>query len=359
MKCPALSLFLTLASVVCHAADSDTRPRRIDDLVPALMAKHHVPGVAVVGIADRAIAYERYYGVRTAGRPEPVDADTIFEAASMSKPPAACVALKLVEQGKLDLDRPLREYLDRPYLPDAPLHLKITARMVLSHTTGFPNWRAGGWLAGGPLPVNFAPGSKFGYSGEGFTYLLHVLEHLTGEPFERHIQRTLLGPAGITRSSYVWNDEIARHAAAGHTAAGIVPPTRELFRRANPAYSLYCTPREYALFLVELLKPDRSAPHSLRRRSIDAMLTRTTKIDGAPPAARPGGPPPEAAYYGLGWAIEKSASGDRVRHSGSNGTGFRCYCEWYPATGSGIVIMTNAVGGAALWRDLIAAVGEP
>ncbi len=359
MRFSFLASILLLLAAVVRATEPAALPEKIDALVPVLMAKHHVPGVAVVGLAHRTIAFERYYGVRTAGKTAPIDAYTVFEAASMSKPPAAYVALKLVEQGKLDLDRPLHEYLDHPYLTDTPLHLKITARMVLSHTTGFPNWRAGGWLAGGPLPVNFEPGSKFGYSGEGFTYLQHVLEHITDEPFERYVQRTLLKPAGITRSSYVWNDDIAKFAAAGHTAKGNVPASRELFRRSNPAYSLYCTPRDYALFLVELLKPDRTTPHSLSARSLATMLTRTTQIDGAPPPARPSGPPPEPAYYGLGWAIERSASGDRIRHSGSNGTGFRCYCEWYPATGSGIVIMTNAVGGAALWRELLAAVGEP
>ena len=95
------------------------------------------------------------------------------------------------------------------------------------------------------------------------------------------------------------------------------------------------------------------------RRSVASSLTRATRVDGTPPPARQGGPAPGPAYYGLGWAIEKSADGDRIRHGGSNGTGFRCYCEWYPTRGTGLLIMTNAVGGAALWRELIAQIGEP
>ena len=142
----------------------------------------------------------------------------------MSKLPAAYVTLKLIEQGKLDLDRPLREYLDHPYLTNEPLHLKITARMALSHTTGFPNWRKGGWRSGGPLPVLFEPGTKFGYSGEGFTYLQRVIEHITGEPFEPYVQRTLFAPLGITSASYVWQERFEKTAAAGHDAKGAVPP---------------------------------------------------------------------------------------------------------------------------------------
>ncbi len=340
-------------------AASGVPAARVDALVPALMAKHQVPGVAIVALAGRQIAWERYYGVRTAGQPAPVDAATRFEAASMTKPLAAHVALKLVEAGRLDLDRPLRAYLDKPYLADEPRHLTITARMVLNHTTGLPNWRAGGWLKGGPVPVAFEPGTKFGYSGEGFTYLQHVLEKITGEPFERTVERTLFAPLGMAQSSLVWNDNVARSAAAGHNAEGKVPASREHFLRANSAYSLYCAPRDYARFLLELMKSDRSAAHSLSAATLTLMLTRATRIEGTPPPPRQGGPAPGPAFYGLGWAIEEAADGDRIRHGGSNGTGFRCYCEWYPARGTGLVIMTNATGGAALWRELIAQVGEP
>ncbi len=334
-------------------------PSGLDELVPALMAKHAVPGVSIVGIEDRHIAWERQYGVRCQGQPEPVDSQTLFEAASMSKLPAAYVALKLVEQGRLDLDRPLTEYLDKPYLADEPQHLKITARMVLSHTTGFPNWRKGGWRNGGPLPVLSEPGTKFTYSGEGFTYLQRVMEHITGEPFERYVKRTLFEPLGITTASYVWEDGFEKLAAGLRPGQGDLPAKRTLYRQANAAYSLYCSPMEYALFLVEMLKLDRSAPHSLSARSIEAMLTRTTKAEGRPPIVRGGVQSSEPTYYGLGWAIDATAAGDRIHHSGSNSskdTAFRCYCEFDPQRGSGIVIMTNAEGGRPLWQELIAAV---
>ena len=340
-------------------SESDSTAATLDQLVPELMARLHVPGVSIVGIEDRRIAWDRQYGVLRAGAIEKIDRDTVFEACSMSKLPLAYLALKLVERGKLDLDRPLAEYLDEPYLADQPRHEQITTRMVLSHTTGFPNWRDGGWRRGGPLPVLFQPGSRFGYSGEGFLYLQRVIEHLTGTPFEEYVANRLFGPLGMTASSYVWRDRYEELAAAGHDGEGRVKSKRPLYRRANAGYSLYCTPYEYAIFLVEILKKDRTAEHSLSASSIDLMLTRTTEATGRKPIKRSGETLSDTVCWGLGWAIDKTAQGDRVYHSGSNGTGFRCYCEFDRARGTGIVIMTNAVGGRQLWERVIETVAPP
>ena len=333
-------------------------PRSLDDLVPRLMAEHKVPGVSIVGLENRRIAWERQYGVRRAGKADAVDAQTLFEACSMSKPPAAYLALKLVEEKKLDLDRPLSEYLDKPYLANEPRHLKITARMVLSHTTGFPNWRAGGWRSGNPIEMLFEPGTKFSYSGEGFLYLQRVMEHITGMPLEKYARKTLFEPLGIAASNYEWQDGYDKLAAAGHDAQGEVKPNRPLYREGNAAFSLYCTPIEYALFLQEILSTNRSGPQSIGAAMRDAMLTRQVKTDRKP-ILRGGKQSAEPVYYGLGWVIDAAESGDRISHGGSNGSGFRCYCEFDPKNGSGIVLMTNAVGGEKLWKDVMAAVGKP
>lgn len=277
----------------------------------------------------------------------------------MSKLPFAYAALKLVEQGKLDLGRPLVEYLDKPYLPDEPRHRQITARMVLSHTTGLPNWRKGGLAAGGPLTLLHDPGTKFTYSGEGFLYLQRVIEHITGEPMEPYLRRTLFEPLGIKVSSYQWQDRFDKTAAAGHDEQGKVKPNRPLYRAPNSAFSLYCTPAEYAAFLLEMIRKDRSAPYSLNEASIKAMLTRTTRAEGRESIVRSGKRVSKDIYWGLGWAMDTTESGDRIHHSGSNGTGFRCYCEFDRQRGSGLVIMTNAANGQSLWRDVMTEVGEP
>lgn len=331
----------------------------LDEKVPPLMQSLHVPGVSIVGIRDRRIAWQRQYGVRRAGAVEKVDRDTVFEACSMSKLPLAYLALKMTERARLDLDRPLSEYLEKPYLADEPLHKRITARMVLSHTTGFPNWREGGWREGGPLPVLFEPGSRFGYSGEGFLYLQRVMEYVIGQPLEQYVRRELFEPVGMTLSSYVWEERYGQTAAAGHDEQGRVKANRPLYRRANAGYSLYCTPYEYAKFIVEILNTDRSAQHSLSTQSIDGMLTRTTKAVGREPITRGGKTVSETPHWGLGWMIDKTDGGDRFYHSGSNGTGFRCYCEFDRARGTGIVIMTNSTGGRELWQRVVARVAPP
>ncbi len=341
------------------AASSGSVPEKLDELVPEWMASFHVPGVSIVGIENRRIAWDRQYGVRQAGSPEKVDRDTVFEACSMSKPPLAYLALKLVERGKLDLDRPLAEYLDEPYLADEPLHKKITARMVVSHTSGFPNWRDGGWRSGNPLPVLFEPGSRFGYSGEGFLYLQRVMERITGCPLEQYVRAELFEPLGVEISSYIWEDRYEKLAAAGHDLQGHLKTNRPLFRRANAGYSLYCTPYEYAKLLVEILNTDRSARHSLSTQSLDAMFTRTTEATGRKPVVRSGKTVCDTVHWGLGWAVNKTEGGDRFYHGGSNGTGFRCYCEFDRARGTGIVIMTNAIGGRQLWERVVATFARP
>jgi len=144
-----------------HQELSDSLKSRIasmeEQIVP-LMEEHHVPGVAVTVIADRRLVWSRGYGVRCAGSDQPVEPETVMEACSMSKPFFAYLFLKLVEEGEFDLNRPLVEYLGRDYVSDDPRHRLITARMVLSHTTGLPNWRDGGWKSDSPLTIAFDPG---------------------------------------------------------------------------------------------------------------------------------------------------------------------------------------------------------
>jgi CubicO group peptidase (beta-lactamase class C family) len=343
-------------------ADPDHIPEYLEQLVPKLMALYNVPGVSIAGIENREIAWDRQYGVLRAGSEKKVDRNTIFEACSMSKPVLAYLALKLVEQGKLDLDRPLVEYLDKPYLDDQPLHKRITARIVLSHTTGFPNWRPWGWQSSNPLIVEFEPGTRFGYSGEGFLYLQRVIEHITDTPYCEYADKELLKPLGLTLSSHEWQDCYRDIASVHHNAQGQPQPDNEryVFNDAVSASTLYCTPTEYAKFIVEILKTDRSAAHSLSEQSLDLMFTRVINT-GWGSTFRSGSKTDDTIWYGLGWAIERTKNGDRFSHSGSNGDTFRqiCYSEFDRSQGKGIVIMTNAIGGYPLYKEIIALVSSP
>src|SRR4051812_37544471 len=147
---------------------SDIAARLVGDL-PGLMAQAKVPGLAIAVIDNGRVAWTKSFGVMRVGSPEPVTETTRFEAASLSKPVTAYVALQLVDAGRLALDTPLTHYITYADLPGDPRVATMTARHVLSHTTGFPNWRRRD-----PLTLFFTPGERFSYSGEGYVYLQRV-----------------------------------------------------------------------------------------------------------------------------------------------------------------------------------------
>ncbi len=334
---------MVLASLLVPDAVADdliALQGKITETLPELLKRHKTPGASVAVVDESKLVWHAGFGKTSADSDDPVTETTVFEACSMSKPVFGYAVLKLVEHEEFDLDRPLVKYLDQPYLSDEPLHKKITARMVLQHTTGFPNWRKGGWRAGGELPVKFEPGSKFGYSGEGFWYLQQVVEHQLDERMEPWIQRVLLQPLEMRNTSYVWNREYDALAAAGHDSDGNVKSDRKPFDRDNAAFSMYTTPTDYARFLIEIMRADRSTPHSISAGLRNEMLTPVVATDDS------------ENWRGLGWVITKRERGSFVWHSGSNGTGFRCCCRFNPDTGRAIVIMTNAVGGVEVWKAL-------
>ncbi len=149
---------------------------RLEQLIPQLMKDGDVPGLSIALARGGELVWHKGFGVKNTKTNEPVTDGTVFEAASLSKPVFAYAVLKLVDAGKFDLDKPLNQYLPGNYDvgDDSRLGL-ITARHVLSHTPGFPNWRP----RGGALKIHFTPGDRFSYSGEGFVYLSKVIEHVT------------------------------------------------------------------------------------------------------------------------------------------------------------------------------------
>ena len=172
---------------------------KIEQQTPKLMQEFHVPGVSIAIVSDARFQWRRGFGVEDGESDKPVTPDTIFEAASMSKPLFAYAVMKLVERGVLNLDTPLTKYASERFLKhDARLH-SITARHVLSHTCGFQNWRSDE----NPLKIHFNPGERFEYSGEGYNYLQSVVSKLTRQSFETYMQANLLRPLAMRASGYV------------------------------------------------------------------------------------------------------------------------------------------------------------
>ena len=334
----SVCLWILLAPLLPAQPAGSTAHAALEKKIPALMQEHRTPGLSISLIRDRRIVWEKGFGVRVAGKAEKVDTGTVFEAASMSKPLFAYAYLKRVEAGTFELDRPLDAYLPAPYLPDEPRAGEITARMVLAHTTGFPNWRRKR-----PLKVEHKPGTRFTYSGEGFVYLQTVFEHVMKERLARYMEKHLLRHIGMRRSSYDWQRRFESNFAGGHDKTGKFKTRRRFYRKGNSAYSLYTTPHDYALFLLEMMNPDRTAAHSLNPATLKAMLTLQPVRDKHKAAAR----------RGLGWVLAPGSRGSPVSHSGSNGTGFRCHSRFHPGRGTGVVIMTNAVGGRKVCNAVV------
>jgi CubicO group peptidase (beta-lactamase class C family) len=308
-------------------------------------------------VHDGRVAWKGAYGVADAFSKVPVTFHTAFESASMSKPVFGLLVMQLVEQQRLDLDRPLVEYAEELFVPDQPERRLVTARMVLTHTSGYPNWRPGGEEREGPLPLLFTPGARYGYSGEGIFYLQRVVERITGERLDRLARSRLFGPLGLRHTDYAWTPAIDATQATGHDDKGAVR-TKSKYTRPNAAYSLYTSAEEYARLLAEVVNAGRGGSVLVSPASVQEMLTHQLALESAEPIERPGNTGAERVYRGLGWAINATAEGDAAHHSGSNGTGFRCFSQFRPARGTAIVVLTNGANGSDLWTRLVAAIGD-
>ena len=183
---------------------------------PQLMAEFMIPGLSMAVIKDARVVWRRGFGVKDATSKAPVTNDTMFEAASMSKSVFAYAVMKLCEQGMIDLDAPLTKYTTEKFLEGDPRLDLITTRRVLCHTTGFPNWRSDKE----PLKINFTPGEKWSYSGEGYSYLQSVVARITGEFIEPYMKAHLFAPFGMGSSGYVWNDKLEKLMAHPHGVKG-------------------------------------------------------------------------------------------------------------------------------------------
>ena len=293
----------------------------VEKLTSELMNELNVPGVSISIIQKNKIVYSKPFGVADANTETQVDDKTMFEACSMSKPVFALLVLKLVEQGKLDLDKPLYSYLPENFIcEDDEYSKQITARMILSHTSGMPNWRKGDEERNAPIPIYFKPGTRFNYSGEGIYYLQRVVEKITNQSLEDYAKENLFDKLGLTSTSFVWKDNYDKQIATGHNAEGKCNE-RKKYIHSNAAYTLYTTADEYAKLIIEILKPPNQIDYSLSKSMINEMLSHQVRVDTRDVIDRPGRNYGLFTFRGLGWAIDSTITGDVVYHSGANQTG--------------------------------------
>jgi CubicO group peptidase (beta-lactamase class C family) len=318
---------------------------RLERVIPRLMEEGDVPGLSLALVRDSKISWRWSFGVKNADTKEPVRDDTVFEAASLSKPVFAYAVLKLVDAGKLELDKPLAAYLPEPYVRDDERVKLITARIVLDHTTGFQN-EAG---PGRPLKIHFTPGDRFSYSGAGFLYLQAVVERITGEPLDAFMRKTVFEPLGMTSSSFVWQERYETLKANGHSPSGVVDGIRRPAEARSYA-GLHTTAADYARFLIAVMNGT-----GLKRETAGQMLKPQVRLDEScfNCTGRSPGPVSRTLSWGLGWGLERTEAGDAVWHWGNNNNDFNSFVIAYPKEKLGVVIFTNSGNGLSIIPEIV------
>jgi CubicO group peptidase (beta-lactamase class C family) len=310
---------------------------RLSTEIPALMEAGEIPGLSAALVRDGELVWNGAFGVQDAETGEPVTTETIFQAASLTKQFFAYTALRLADQGVYDLDTPLAEYLPYERLAGEDRYPQITGRMVLSHSTGLPNW------GGDELELGFDPGTDWQYSGEGYVYLQKTLEHLTGEDLAVLVQREVLEPMGLQNSWMAWREDFEGRAAARHDGWGGSNGVQKNEQR-NAASSLLTTAEDYARFLIALMDGRGLNPGTLsealdRQVQVNSRLVKTEN----------------RLYWGLGWGLQYGRAGRAIWQWGHN-NGFRAYLLAYPYRRDAFVYFTNSDNGLSIARDLLALV---
>lgn len=350
LKIPSRSLPRTLAATVglafvttgCHSAHRSSASeavrlhRDVLDSIPRWMAQHHVPAVAIALIDHNQTTTLRAYGELRRGTPATLEA--LYNVASLTKPVVAMTTLRLANAGLLDLDAPLAADWVDPDLRDDTRHLKLTARTVLTHRTGFPNWRVS--QANGKLAFVAEPGTRFGYSGEGFEYLRRALERKFGRSLQQLSDTMLFRELHMRSTTYGWHPlaDTLRYALP-HDRHGVsLTRPRLTTDQPNAADWLVTTIGDYAQFAKFVLA--------------HAGLSDAVWADMASPHVASGGAPYE--FMGLGWEVITGEPRDDpiLLHSGHD-DGVYTRVVVLPRSQRALVIFANSDGGDELIGQVV------
>lgn len=315
-----------------------------EHIIATLMQHAQIPGLAIALVEGQNLLYTQVFGSSRTTR-IPLMPTSLFQAASLSKPVFAYGVLKLWERGDLDLDTPLAQFYADPAVSD-PQATTITARQVLSHTTGLPNWREE--VNQTTLIPAMTPGAHFSYSGEGFEYLQRAIEYLTAQPLATYLQTTVLAPLGMTHSRFEWG--ITNAGEELLDADGIAAATGDR-TIASAAWSLVTTAADYAHLLLAMLNPGEHHTAALRATSIAAMLTPQVMVGNRP-----------KLWWGLGWGLQQTERGISFWHWGGPQNSYTSYTATLLEQGTGVVILTNSAAGLPVCKsiaELVLEVAQP
>ncbi|NIM90723.1 MAG: alpha/beta fold hydrolase [Candidatus Aminicenantes bacterium] len=344
-------LFIGLFLAACFGQAQETSALRLktknkaliaelEGVIPQLMEKANIPGLSIAFIRKGKIIWNKGFGVKNAKTGEPVTEETIFEAASLTKPFFAYAVLRMVDEGLLDLDTPLIKYIPQEKIEEGLQHpmdyegfrsdwfRKITARHVLSHSSGMPHGERGK-----PYPLFFEPGEKYKYSAQGYWYLQNVVEHLKGKKLKELMKDYVLDPLEMKDSCMVWRDEYETQSASGH---GMLSESREFRKRtrSHAAASLYTTAGDYARFVIAVMNGT-----GLKKETAKMMLVPQVEVD-------------KDIYWSLGFGVQRFPEGDAFWQWGDYGI-FRNYIIAFKKHKLGVVYFTNSFNGLSIGNEIV------
>jgi len=351
------------ASPIPRPDGSKISPASIDSTVNQLMQAAHVTGAGVAIFHNRRIAYLKTYGLRDTEHNLPLTPDSVMTAASLSKAAFSVLVMNLVRDKILNLNKPISQYLPKP-LPEYPQYAdlsgdprwqKLTLRILLSHTSGFPNWRA--FEDDHKLHIHFEPGSRYAYSGEGIALAQFVVETVTGKSLTDLMQDRIFTPLHMTRTSMIWQPQFESDFANGYDEYGrsLGPEKRS---KPNAAGSMQTTLHDYATFLSDVM---RSKPLGIP--ATGQLFNRQIAIHSAHqfPSLNEETSPADDSIglsYGLGWGLYFSPYGKAFFKEGHD-EGWRHLALCFRQNGDGILILTNSSNGEGIFKPLIDAVLGP
>lgn len=316
----------------------------------AILDEHGAYAVGAGVLRDGELVWSGHAGEQAPG--VPAGRRSMFNTASVSKAVTAETVLSLVATGEIGLDEPLHRHWVDPDVEGDPRHRLLTPRLVLTHRTGFPNWRY--QASDGRLAFEADPGAAFGYSGEGFQYLKRFVEAKLGRPFEDLVQERVFDVHGMGDSAVVERDGLEGRLVLPRAEDGAaLPPNVNPPGDANAADDLFTTVEDYAKLLRSLCEAPRT-PLDVEKTTLQTSVADHPNWTCEASASTRC---PRAHGFGLGWLVFEWEDVQLVWHGGNDSDEHAIgYVD--PATGDGALVLTNGASGIFVLLDVLDLIDE-
>jgi len=342
---------------------------KLDARIKTLVDTADVTGLTVTIFNQDTVAYQKAFGYSNFTKKDSLNINNVFYGASLSKSVFGYLVAQLANEGLIDLDKPLQEYLEVPIpemhfdrewrgfknIANDARYKEITARMCLSHTTGFPNWRwvsrTGEFQPEDKIQFYFDPGTDYSYSGEGIWLLQIVIEKILGKGLEQLARERVFDPLDMDMTSYVWQERFENNYCNGHTTEQKVID-KDMEDEAGAAGSMETTPIDYSKFLTKIIELSSHNSDVTKLMFTPNIRINSKKQFGPGSLEKTNVNDSIGLNYGLGWGILKSPYGHGYFKEG-HGEGFQHYSILFPEKRIGILLMSNSDNAEGIFKEVL------